>query len=136
MKKLLAILCIFAMLLTVCGCTDSTTVIETSVYSTMEGDEIVGGTTSTNKGSNKENTKSEADKGTANKNNAGEDDKISTGSNSVIDNPLNVDLKGAKVTIYDAEKVFTANTSASKAEQAKDKILKQIHFWRYGALVE
>lgn len=126
MKKLLAALCIIAMLVTVCGCTDSTTVIEGSAYSTMEGDEIVGGTVSTGKDGNKETNKNQGGSTTGNKDNANNDDKIPTGSNSIIDDPLKVDLKGATVVIYDSVDAIKANPSLSKAEQAKAQILKKL----------
>ena len=111
MKKLLALICVIAMLLSVCACAGegTTTIVETSDFSDM--DVPVNGNNSgdaQSDASGKQGTES-----------------IATGSNSIINNPLKGDLKGAKVVIYDTRGAFSGG-NGSKAEQAKTKLLDKI----------
>lgn len=118
MKKILALFCVFAMFFTVCGC--STTSVETTVLSTADGEN-----------NNADNTAvTDGDNNAAGTQNGGSDGDSSSGknsgSNSVIDNPLDVDLKGATVIVYDARDIFKVDSTASKTEQAMGKILEKI----------
>ena len=49
-----------------------------------------------------------------------------TGSNSVVNNPLDVDLKGATITIYDVGDVFTPDAKKSKTDAAKAEIIAKL----------
>ena len=197
MKKTLALICVFAMLFSFCGCRETT--VETSVLSYMDGEEVVEGTevntvsgenstqnggkggstttvvtskgetttvsggdsgtdgddgannggTTNNGGTNNGTTNNgTTNNGTTNNggtnnngttNNGGTNNGTTnngttnnggttgnTGSNSIIDNPLDVDLKGATITIYDASGAFSANASASKTDKAKADVLAKI----------
>lgn len=114
MKRTLALFCAFAMLLTICGCRE--TKVETSVLSYYGEDGV-----STNVTSNTGDGNLSENASTGNTVTSG-----STGSNSTIDNPLNVNLKGATVTIYDVSDNFNPDASKSKADAARADAIKTL----------
>ena len=116
MKKILALVCVLAMILTVCGCRE--TKVETSTLSYFEGEEVI---TSDSHSNDKEND-SVSDSSTGNSSTG----TISTGSNSVIDDPLKADLKGAEIIIYDINSVFSPDASRSKTHAAKADMIKKL----------
>lgn len=140
MKRLIALICAGVLLFTFCGCRGTTE--ETSVLSWYEGEDIVtqdgsdedgkvgeaSAQTGTSSGEGSAQTGTSGGEGSAQTGIDGSGAQ-NTGSNSVIDNPLNVDLEGATITIYDVEGVtsmFNPDSSESKTEAAKAKILEKI----------
>ena len=111
MKKVLALLCVAALLFSFCGCRE--TKVETSTLSYYDGEEVSG----TDAGE----TDGQSGAGDA----AGEG-AVSTGKNSDIKNPLAPNLKGATITIYDAGGVFSPDAKKSKTDAAKAKIIEKL----------
>ncbi|MBR6509021.1 MAG: extracellular solute-binding protein [Clostridia bacterium] len=111
MKKIIALLCVVAMMVSLSSCGGP--VEETSSVVTVEG----GGQQNGVQGENGDNSEAGSSSNGSVLN--------SSGSNTKIDNPLNVDLKGATITIYDIS-TFNPNASASKTEKAKADMLNKI----------
>ncbi len=112
MKKVIALLCAVAMIVSLCGC--GGTVEE--VTSTVEWTE--GGEQNNVDVSNNSNGSSS--------NGSGSDGSGNIGSgNSNIKNPLDVDLKGATITIYDTG-TFNPDASLSKTNKVKADMLNKI----------
>ena len=111
MKRILALICVFAMVLTACACSTTSTVVETSGYSDMDAPGNGGNTVA------ESGTESGGKSGT---------ESIATGSNSIINNPLKADLKGAKIVVYDPKEKFQPNAATSKSDQALAKVLDKL----------
>ena len=111
MKRVLALLCVIALVFTLCSCRK--TKVETSEFSYYED----GASAVDNK---TEDDASDGDASASNKN------ESYPKTNSVISNPLSADLKGATVTVYDAGGVFTPNASASKTDAARAKLISKL----------
>lgn len=126
MKRLSALFCTFVMLLAVCGCTTTST---TTITSTFEDgndssvSDVSNGSSIENEGGNQVgNNQGGNNQGGSNSQTGNEN----TGSNSVIDNPLDVDLKGATIVVYDSCDIFTADATASKTEKAKADLINKL----------
>lgn len=77
----------------------------------------------TNSNSNNANTNSNSNNNNTNTNNSNNTNNGTT--NSKISNPLDVDLKGATINIYDIS-TFNINASNSKTDKAKSDMLNKI----------
>lgn len=108
MKKIISALMVAAFIFCVSGCRGTTE--EYSVYSYYEGDgtNTVSGNTQVNDGGNI----SESGTGSS-----------GGGSSS---SPLNVDLKGAEISIYSTHSTFSPDSGESKAAAAQASMLKQL----------
>lgn len=109
MKKIIALLCVVVMVTSLCGCGGAVEEVTSTVVfeeggeqNNISGDNTDSGVTNSNSSSNN-----------------------SGSGNTKIDNPLNVDLKGATITIYDIS-TFNLDASASKTNKAKVDMLKKI----------
>ena len=111
MKKVIALLCAVCLIVSLCGCGGVKE--DTEVTSWVEGgeQESTQNTVDQQKTDSTKNTSSGSDADTGNKK---------------IDNPLNVDLKGATITIYDTGAVFSPDASFSKTEAARAELLQRI----------
>jgi ABC-type glycerol-3-phosphate transport system substrate-binding protein len=107
MKKVIAFLCAAILVLSLCGCRE--TEEEYSTVSWVEG----GGNSTTSQD------------GDAAGNDSDSDNYANTG-NKKIDNPLNVDLKGATILIYDTGAIFKPDSSFSKTEKARAELLNKL----------
>ena len=97
-------MCVLTLLFSLCACGKST---KTTSTVTWTEEEEGGGSEG---GGNTEKTESNAD----------------TGSNSVINNPLKADLKGATVTIYETGAIFTVQSTSTKSSRTKKEIIDKI----------
>lgn len=126
MKRVLALFCAFTMILTICGCRE--TKVETTSETYFEGEEVIETDT------NNENSMDDSVNGSGTDGNSGTGntgtENTGTGNsgtgNSNIKNPLNVDLKGATITIYDVGNVFEPDASKSKTDAAKAEMIKKL----------
>lgn len=109
MKKIIAFLCSVALVISLSGCRKTTEDVS-SVTVVEDGQQNTASQTD-----NSDNTNSGSDDG----------DYANTG-NQIIDNPLNVDLKGATILIYDTGAVFSPDASFSKTEKARADFLQKI----------
>ena len=108
MKKVLALLCVVAIIVSLCGCRGTT-----EEFSTVSWTE--GGQQSTENVDGSDNSGSE------------NNDSGNSGSgNQKIDNPLDVNLKGATILIYDTGSIFNPDASFSKTEKARAEMLQKI----------
>ncbi len=108
MKKVIALLCVVTIFASLSGCQKTTE--EFSTVSWTEGGQQ---STVDQQGSGDANTDS------------GSDNYADTG-NRKIDNPLNVDLKGETILIYDTGAIFNPDASFSKTEKARAEMLQKI----------
>ena len=116
MKKIISLLIVTLFILTCCGCNDDT--VTTDNESWVEGG---GSTVEVTDGSDGETN---ADKSGENGNGENGNGGNSTG-NSVITEPMKVNLKGATISIYSATEVFKQNDS-SKTQKSKIDILNSV----------
>lgn len=161
MKRVLALICAFAMILTFCGCRE--TKVETTSETYFEGEEVVetdtnndnsidnsvnssgndgnSGTGDSGNGNSGNGNSGNGNSGNVNSSNGnsgngnsgnGNSGNGSSGNgnsgtgNSNIKNPLDVDLKGATITIYDVGNVFEPDASKSKTDAAKADMIKKL----------
>ena len=114
MKKWIAVLCVVAMIISLCSCSGEPQEV-TSTITVEEGgqrDDVSSNNT------NADSTNSNSGSNNSGSNNSGS-------ANTKIDNPLNVDLQGATINIYDIS-TFNIDASASKTNKAKVDMLKKI----------
>jgi len=122
MKKIIALLCVVAMIISLCGCGGTVEEVESTVEWT-EGGQQNEVDISNDSDENSGDISASSNTGS----NGASDGSGNIGSgNSNIKNPLDVDLKGATITIYDTGMVFSPDASASKTNQAKAEMLKKI----------
>ena len=116
MKKILALLCVLALLATVCGCRSAKKETETVSY--FEGEETADDDSTASESEKKDGKDKASDKKS--------EEDVPTGSNSKISNPLKANLKGATVTVYDVGGVFAPNASESKTAAARAEYIKKL----------
>ena len=117
MKKVLALLCVLSVLVTLCACRKSKTTTKEESY--------LEGTETTDDGSNG----SENDGYTASDGAAASDNQSGVNSGTgkgKAGNPLGVDLKGATVTVYQIDPIFTPDAKKSKTDQAKAEMIQKL----------
>lgn len=141
MKRLVALICVCALVFSFCGCRETTE--ETSVLSWYEGEDVVEyvDTPSNDKesddmtsGDSTTNDTSSADEtlsSTTSNVKESVDNTNNTNNTNTVSNPLDVDLKGATINVYEVEidgitSIFSPNASESKTAAAKAKNIEKI----------
>lgn len=120
MKKILALLCVLSLLVTLCACGKSKTTTKEESY--LEGTETTDDSTGSD-GTESGDGNTASDGTTASDNQSG--GNSGTGKNNT-DNPLGVDLKGATITIYEIDPIFTPDAKKSKTDQAKAEMIQKL----------
>lgn len=112
MKKSIALFCVFVLAFSLCACGKNNKTESTTTWVEEEESEA----TDTQSGTQ---TPSSGD--SSYDNGSGKDD-----ANTVIDDPLKVNLQGATVTIYETGAIFTVESESTKSSRTKKEILNKL----------